>query len=109
MVANLNILESASDSAADIVASTLLLSAVTGVGTAANALETQVGVLEAETTTGGINIRNFGTVSIGGLSDDVEGLDVGTSGNILWKISGRSSCPMRVDRRPSMVAPPRAT
>ena len=88
MVANLNILESASDSAADIVASTLLLSAVTGIGTAANALETQVGTLEAETGTGGINIRNFGTLSIGGLSADVAGLSVATSGNLLLENFG---------------------
>ena len=59
-----------------------MLSAGTGIGTADNPLETQVGVLEAETGTGGINIRNFGTVSIGGLSAEVDGLDVGTSGNI---------------------------
>ena len=82
LAATLNIREGGSDSAADIVAASLQLSAGTGIGTAGNALETQAGSLEAETDTGGINIRNFGSIQIGGLSDQVSGLSVLTSGNI---------------------------
>jgi hypothetical protein len=47
---------------------------VTEVGTANNELETRTGLLEAETTTGGITIRNIGSVQIGGLTPDVDGL-----------------------------------
>jgi len=82
LVSNGAITELGSDAAADIQASTLILSAATGVGAGANAIETQVGTLEAETTTGGITLSNTGNVVIGGLTDDVAGLDVETSGNL---------------------------
>ena len=54
LVANGSILESSVDSdfAADIVGTSLVLSAGTGVGTPAEAIETQVGVLEADSLTG---------------------------------------------------------
>src|SRR5688500_1033539 len=67
------------DAAADIIAGALILSAATGVGVPGNALETQTGALEAETTAGGINLANFGNVTIGGLTADVIGLQVATS------------------------------
>jgi hypothetical protein len=82
LVSNAKITEGGADAAADIVAGTLLLSASEGVGTPSNALETQVGIIEAETTTGGINLSNFGAVQIGGLNDLVDGLSVLTSGNL---------------------------
>jgi Ca2+-binding RTX toxin-like protein len=84
LVSNSNITEVFNDAAPDIVANTLILSASTGVGTAGNALETQVGTIEAETTTGGINITNYGAVVIGGLTDNVNGLDVETSGDLFF-------------------------
>ncbi|MCC2632294.1 MAG: calcium-binding protein [Ramlibacter sp.] len=82
LASNGAITEFGSDAAADIVANTLVLSAATGVGVGGNALETQVATLEAETGTGGINLGNTGTLTIGGLSADVAGLDVETSGNL---------------------------
>ena len=82
LVSNGSILEGGSDVVADIVSSSLILSAQTGIGTGANALETQTPVIEAETVTGGIAIGNFGDVHIGGFSADVDGLDVVTSGDI---------------------------
>jgi Ca2+-binding RTX toxin-like protein len=88
LVANNTITEFSADVGADIVAGSLVLSAGTGVGTVGNAIETQVGTIEAETTTGGINLSNFGTVSIGGLTAEVDGLDVATSGNITFTSFG---------------------
>jgi Ca2+-binding RTX toxin-like protein len=81
------ITEAGSDAAPDITAATLVLSAGTGVG-AGNAIETRVGALEAETTTGGINIANQGAVLVGGLSVDVAGLNVATSGNLSLTATG---------------------
>ena len=88
MIANNAITEFGNDAATDVTASTLILSTTTGVGTPSNAIETQVGVIEAETNTGGINLLNFGTVSIGGLTADVDGLDVITSGNLSFVTFG---------------------
>ena len=82
LVSNTTITEGGSDSASDITAGALIMSAVSGVGTTVNAIETRTGLFEAETTTGGVNIRNIGSVQIGGISADVDGLDVATSGNI---------------------------
>ncbi|MEJ5990922.1 calcium-binding protein [Ramlibacter sp. PS3R-8] len=82
LASNGAITEFGSDAAADITANSLVLSAATGVGAGGNALETQVATLEAETTTGGINLANTGALAIGGLTDDVGGLDVETSGNL---------------------------
>ncbi|HUG62309.1 MAG TPA: hypothetical protein VMP03_10715, partial [Methylomirabilota bacterium] len=83
LVSNGSIVEGGSDIAADIVASSIILSAVSGVGTPVNAIETQTGLLEAETTTGGINISNVGDLQVGGFSAEVDGLDVVTSGDIV--------------------------
>jgi Ca2+-binding RTX toxin-like protein len=82
LVADSTLGELGKDAAADIVAASVLLSAGTGVGSAINALDTAVDILEAKTATGGINIVNFGAVTIGGLSDETNGLSVLTSGNL---------------------------
>ncbi|MBW8323045.1 MAG: calcium-binding protein [Rhizobium sp.] len=82
LVANGSITEAGSDAAVDIQASSVILSAGTGVGAPGNALETQTGTIEAETNTGGIAIGNTGAVQIGGLSDAVAGLNVAISGDI---------------------------
>ncbi len=82
LVSNGTINEGGSDAGADVVAGQLVMSAQSGIGTGGNALETQVGLLEAETVTGGIAIGNFGSVQIGGVSDEVAGLHVETSGNL---------------------------
>ncbi len=64
------------------------MSAGTGIGTPGNAIETQSALLEAETNTGGINISNFGSIQIGSLSDEVNGLHVLTSRNITFTTFG---------------------
>ncbi len=88
LVSNGTITEGGSDAAADIVAGELILSAQGGVGSGANAIETQVSALEAETVTGGITLSNFGSVQIGGITDEVDGLDVATSGNLRFTNAG---------------------
>ena len=82
LVANQSITEFGSDAAADITAGQVILSAGTGIGTPGNAIETRTAAIEAETNTGGINLGNSGSVQIGGLTADVEGLKVFTSGDI---------------------------
>ena len=52
------------DSATDITSGRLFLDAGTGIGVF-NAIETQTGVLEAESATGGINLSNIGLISLG--------------------------------------------
>jgi len=88
LVSNGTITEGGIDSAADIVAAVLTLSAVTGIGTAANALDTQTTFIEAETGTGGISIANVGSVQIGGITADVAGLNVVTSGDLRFSTVG---------------------
>ncbi|KAB2953596.1 MAG: hypothetical protein F9K19_15860, partial [Rhizobiaceae bacterium] len=87
LASNGAISEFGADPAADIVASSLAMSAASGIG-AGNAIETQTTLFEAETTTGGINISNFGSVQIGGVNADVDGLEVVTSGNINFTTVG---------------------
>lgn len=88
LVSNGFIREGGSDSAADITAGAIILSAGTGIGTGANSIETRTGLFEAETNTGGIAISNIGSVQIGGIAADVDGLDVATSGNINFTTRG---------------------
>jgi hypothetical protein len=87
LVANQAISERGLDAAADIVASSVVLSAGTGVG-AGSAIEMQTGTLEAETATGGIALTNFGTLQVGGASDQVNGVEVATSGDIKLTVYG---------------------
>lgn len=82
LVANGSITEGGSDAAVDIQASSVVMSAGTGVGAPGNAIETQTGAIEAETNTGGIAIGNVGAVQVGGLTDSVSGLSVATSGDL---------------------------
>jgi hypothetical protein len=70
------------DGAADIIALRLAMSAGTGIGTAGNALETLVSQIEAETNSGGIAIVNLNSITIGGFTNDIDGLDVFNSGDI---------------------------
>jgi Ca2+-binding RTX toxin-like protein len=88
LVSNGAITELGADAGVDILASQIILSAATGVGTTGNAIETQTFWIEAETVTGGINISNFGSVQIGGISNDVSGLHVQTSGDINFTTVG---------------------
>ena len=88
LVSNGSITEGGADAPADIIAAALVLSAATGIGTPGNAIETQTTFIEAETNTGGINIANSGQVQIGGITADVDGLDVATSGDINFSTIG---------------------
>jgi hypothetical protein len=89
--------EFGSGAAPDIVAATLVMSAGSGIGEGANPLDTQVNTLEAETTTGRITLRNFGTVAIGGLSDAVGGL--GRAGLLQQHLPGAFRDDPVVDRK----------
>ena len=80
--------ESGADAGADVVAGALALSAGTGIGTPANAIEIQVGTLEAETNTGGIALANLRAVNIGGITSDIAGLHVLNSGDIFLSSLG---------------------
>jgi len=80
--------EAGPDSGADIIAGSLALSAAIGVGSDTDAIETQVANLEAETNTGGINLANIGAVQIGGVTTDIAGLSVLTSGHLTLVNSG---------------------
>ncbi|MEZ5593176.1 MAG: hypothetical protein R3F53_21690 [Gammaproteobacteria bacterium] len=79
------------DGTLNITALNLSMSAATGVGgTGATAtLETQVGNLEAQTTTGGIFIDNIGDLTIGGVTGALDGVRVVTSGDIALTNAGR--------------------
>lgn len=109
LVSNGAITELGADAGADIVAGQVVLSAGTGVGTAANALETQTSAIEAETGTGGITLGNFGAVQVGGISDSVDGLEVATSGNISFTNVGTILRPTTRAPSRSMAAVPRGT
>ena len=52
------------------------------IGDATRRVDLQVGVLEAETGTGGIWLEDIGDLVIGGLTSSVAGLDVATSGEL---------------------------
>jgi hypothetical protein len=106
LVSNDAITELGSDISADIVASQIILGANAGVGTAGNAIETQTSAIEAETTTGDINISNFGTVQIGGASPDVDGLEVVTSGNIFPTSARSCSATIPAPSRSVAATPP---
>lgn len=88
LAADNTITEGGSDPAADLIAAGVILSAGTGIGSAANPIETQVTFLEAQSTTGGITLANAGSVQIGGLTPDVAGLNAVTSGNITFTNTG---------------------
>jgi Ca2+-binding RTX toxin-like protein len=82
LVARETIMEAGSDAATDISAGGVVLLAGSGIGAAANALETKVATLEAQTNTGGIALSNIGDVQIGGLTPSVSGLNTSTAGDI---------------------------
>jgi Ca2+-binding RTX toxin-like protein len=89
MAATGAITEWGNDVDADIVAGIALLSAGTGIGTPAAALETDVGALNAATETGGIHLRDVGGgLQIGEVGPQMGGLWVGTSGDINLDVHG---------------------
>jgi Ca2+-binding RTX toxin-like protein len=76
------------DAEADIVANSATLRTGSGaIGTATNALETQVFKLEAFAVDGGINLRNYSSVAIGGTSSSLAGIH-GEVGNIRLEVYG---------------------
>ena len=89
LVSNSTITEGGVDAAADIIAGDLIMSAVRpGSAPPATRSRPRPAFIEAETITGGINLRNTGSVQIGGLTDQVNGLDVLTSGNLTFTAIG---------------------
>jgi serralysin len=84
LIATGAIVEGGTDIDADISSGEVALSAGTGIGKNSR-IETETFWLEAETNTGGILLRNIGTVRIGNINasnPDVAGLSVATSGDI---------------------------
>src|SRR5262249_34394965 len=66
---------------ADVPATSLAVTASTGIGSGAAPLTTSVANLEARTATGGITISNSGgTLHVGGVSDALDGVRATTSG-----------------------------
>jgi hypothetical protein len=90
LVATQTIVESGSDPDADLIAANLFLSAGTGIGGPGSPIEIQTSLLEAETTTGGISLRNSGSVTIGGASGvaEINGIEVLTSGDVALDVVG---------------------
>jgi trimeric autotransporter adhesin len=73
----------------DIGVARLAMTAGTGIGVTGLAhINTNVGNLEAQTTTGGIDITNFGPLVIGSVTPTLQGLKVVTSGDIKVVNSG---------------------
>ncbi|AHF92031.1 hemagglutinin [Opitutaceae bacterium TAV5] len=87
------ITDAAADASSNITAAHLAMTAGTGIGSAANALETTVDNLEAKTTTGGIYVTDLtGNLTIGGVTPNLgqpalSGLHAG-SGDIVVKSAG---------------------
>src|SRR5262249_7279205 len=66
----------------NVAAAKVMLEGRTGVGAAADPIETAVSNLEAFTETGGIFVANTGDVVLGGSDPTLNGVQVGTSGDI---------------------------
>ena len=88
------------DGTINVTASSLSLTAATGIGgTGTTAtLETQVSNLEAVTTSGGIFIDNTGDLAIGGVTGSLSGVRVETSGDIALTNAGRIDITVAGDR-----------
>ncbi len=82
------ITEGGADPSADITAAGVIMRSINGIGTPANAIETQVTFVEADTISGGINLVNSGSVQIGGLTPEVQGLFVRDTGDINFTTTG---------------------
>ncbi len=69
-----------SNSGTDVVAAGLSLQAATGIGTDADAIDTQVSVLAAHTDSGDIHVTNTGAVTVGTVGG-VTGIEITTNTN----------------------------
>lgn len=78
----------ATNGSSNIVANTAALKAEAGIGTVGTPLATTVSAIEAETNTGGIFAANSTALTIGGISGNLKGLFVNTSGNIQVSSTG---------------------
>jgi hypothetical protein len=77
-------------SGTDVSVARLAMTAGTGIGVAGASagIDTDVALIEAQTFTGGIDISNVGAVTVGGVTGGVEGLSVGTSGDLRLTAGG---------------------
>src|SRR5262245_45676070 len=66
----------------DVTVAKLAMTAGTGISTTPFVLTTAVGQIEAQTNTGGMSITNIGDVTVGGVSGNLAGLHVVTSGDL---------------------------
>jgi hypothetical protein len=74
---------------ADVTVARLAMTASTGIGvTGFTHIDTNVGQLEAQTTTGGVRIASEGAVTVGGVTSVLTGLRVATSGDLQLDAGG---------------------
>ena len=89
LTATIGSISDGNGAANNITAPSFAATAITGVGTAVDPLETTIVNFEAQTTTGGVFLSNTGTLSIGNASATLGGVDVtGASGNISLVATG---------------------
>ena len=93
----------------DVTVARLAMTAGTGIGVTHLVMSTAVGQLEAQTTTGGVTIANVGAVTVGGVSGNLAGLRVVTSGDVSLTPSVPSRWRTSTARRSWPRAPIRAT
>ena len=72
----------------DVTVAKLAMTAGTGISTTPFVLTTAVGQIEAQTNTGGMSITNIGDVTVGGVSGNLAGLHVVTSGDLNFTAVG---------------------
>ena len=72
----------------DVTVAKLAMTAGTGISTTPFVLTTAVGQIEAQTNTGGMSITNIGDVTVGGVSSNLAGLHVVTSGDLNFTAVG---------------------
>lgn len=71
----------------NVTAGQLVATAISGIGTAADPIETTVGAIEADGGTAGVFIVNTGTLVVGGISGALSGV-ISTTGNISISSTG---------------------
>lgn len=89
LTATVSTISDGNGAANNITAPNVALTAVTGVGTAADPIETMLTNFEATSATGGVFLSNAGALNIGNVNGALNGVDVtGASGNISLVATG---------------------
>jgi Ca2+-binding RTX toxin-like protein len=74
----------------DVTVARLVMNAYSGIGVTGTSagIDTDVSVIEAEAITGGLDISNVGAVVVGGITSDMNGLNVFDSGDLRLTAGG---------------------